>query len=626
MDLIQKTKQYNDQIKSFILNLDPKVLIRMLSEFEMPSPGQIAEFLARKWDELLRALFVSNYVQSGVQFEDYIRAVEDGTLSRCYFLGVADKEQGFLIRDPVVQPGLIAIGGQGSGKSTTVKGVLVTLQASSSDIVFLNLIDVSSKGMGDFSSLFTMDNVATTLFDKKKLIPSISMAFNELKMRGEAFRNIGSFENWLAKKQGEQNLPEAKPAEKLYDYEEKYEAIYFEYQEIWKKIFSKQALSQNEKDRLLWIYEKNILNQKEIFLVNLKKVIDGVYDSEALSAIELKDKPKKVALYVLAFEEFHEVCTSPEVNFAENHNTEGSIAWQLKKIARTGRSLGISMIIATQRATYLEIPNDLKAGITNVLAHKLGSSNDASAFNLGHAEQILSSQRGRSAYEEGFVQFPYFSPSVMDKLLRDYAKPFNGFLFGDQIQDYKDILSGEGSDGLVDNSPLKFLIANYQMFDKLPLAQRILGEFGFEILDEKYPSMELDAVVLKDGIRYSLMVIAPSGSRGLRSSGVSDKKITNLQKEMSANNTESVIIISFDTISSSVSKLAQKTGGYAVDKEDLTKIADILDNAEITKANGTFETLYKEIPFVKSEDKSAKTEDTQVIDEDDDFMKRFKFD
>ncbi len=598
-------------------------------KFRLPSIGQIKEYISRIYNSILIKVYIAEYKEPGVSFDDYIAAVESGLFYRKFFLGISDKEQGYLVRDPVPMPGLTTIGGQGSGKSTTMKGVLVTNIISSGHHSFYSLIDVSDKGMGDFSSLFTLPNVSTALFDKQKLVPAITMAFDELTKRGQVFGAIGSYDQWLAIKNEAKTIPEAKGAGSVYIYEDLLKEIWNEYKEIWQKLYSKIELSEHEKNRLLWMSDKDILNQGHKFCSNLKKVVENK-DDDLIKEVEITGEAKPVAFYYLVFEEFHNVPVAPEVNFADNHSTEGTLAYQLKTIARTGRSFGMNILVSTQRAGFMEIPNDMKAGITNVMAHKVGNANDASQYNLGHAADILSSQRGRSAYEEGWIQFPFFSGSTMEKLLKKYPRKFDALMFAHSPEKIKAALQGSGSDGMVLTADLTYIVLNYPMFKPERIVRRILGLFDFELLDEKFPSMEINGIVTKDGVRYALMLLVPKqSSRGMsRAPSISDKKIAHFKKEMELVDAQKVMIISFDQIPSSLQKLVKEYGGYAADKEDLIKIGEIMDNREQTESSGMFEKLYNEIVFVKdvSANESEKSNNKGPLDDDDDFMAQFKLD
>lgn len=598
-----------------------------LKKIKIPTPGQAYEAIVKQFHLAMLAIYISPYRDPGVELEDYLEAVKSGRLYRKLWLGIADKEQGYLVMDPVTNPGLICIGGMGSGKSTTLKGVVVTLQISSGQDVFFLMIDASDKAMGDYKAFFDLPNVATALNDKQKLVPAISMASDELKARGKRFADIGSYANWLALKNGAKDVPVVKGAGEIYEYERLYKEIHEEYLGLWQKMYSKIKLSEDEKNRLLWIADKDILSRGITFCLNLKKCVNEEDDS-LCPEIEIEKESKNVAFFFLVFEEFASVCNSPEIMFGENHHIEGTLAHKLKEIARTGRSFGINILIASQRATYTEIPNDLKVGVSNILAHKLGSSNDASAFNLGHAADILSTQRGRSAYEEGWVQFPYFPGASMEKLVRDFSHDFKGILFAHSAKDYKNALKGSGSDGMLEQAKLKFVALNHQMFKPVKVVKRFVELFGFEVLDDEFPSMEIDGIVTKDGIRYALMIIVPKPGRGgfSRGGGVSDKKIAHFKNEMKLVGADSVMAISFDTLPSGIENLAEKTNGYAVDKEDLVKIGEIIDQQEITKANGTFDELYKEIVFVRSEEEPQEDDVDEELDEEEEFLSNFNLD
>jgi len=573
-------------------------------------PIEYVEHLNHKWKSLMDWIFDVDFKDGFITTEYFLSKIESGEWYRKMVCGVSDKLQDFLVTDPKDAPGILLIGGMGSGKSTTGKGIVCTSLATSSKCAVYIIVDVSDKGAGDYTTLFKYkDNVATALYEKQKLVPVFNMAYEELIQRAKRFKNMYNSANFL-------------------EYEDHYRNMATRYKALYEKIKSSpQNLSEDEKEFLRFIATNDQLIMDVKFNKALLDIAAGkISESTVADALYTKEFVG-VAQFNIIMEEFHSIPASKEVEFMENHTVEGTIAYMLKQLGRTGRSFGFNLIPATQRCTYVEVPNDIKAGLTTTLCHRVNSPNDAQTANLPHAAEIKSYHRGRAAYEDGFVQYPYFSGASMERLVDRYYEPNRGELFAYKMEDYHKALSGTGSDGMVLTMPLKFIITNNQMFTAKKIVERILPLFGFELVEEDLTSLDINAVCLKNGHRYGIMIIAGGGGRGL-SRGPSSKKVDNFKIELALIDADRYLVFSFEKGESNIR--ISDIPGIVMDFEDMVKMADIIDNQQATKVLGTFDKLFSQIPLNKDLESSPSAKDggkkapKTRYSEDEDFMSRFK--
>lgn len=578
-------------------------------------PTEYLELLNERRKGFIENIFDVSYQDGKITTEYFLKKIESGEWYRKIVCGVSDKIQDFLVVDPFPQPGVLSIGGMGSGKTTTVKGIVCTSLATSSKCAIFIIVDVSDKGAGDYSTLFKYkDNVATALFEKQKLVPVFNMCFEELQQRSKRFKDMGGCGDFLI-------------------YEEKYRALAERYKKIHEKLVSSIALDSTESSLLEDIAMKDLLIMTPEFNRALLEISKGKINSDNVKAAVYNKEFVGVTQINIVIEEFHTVPNCKEVEFMENSNTEGTIAYMLKQLARTSRSSGFNLILSTQRATYTEVPNDIKAGLTTTLCHRVNSPNDIPA-NIPHAGDIKGHQRGRSAYEDGFIQYPYFSGSSMEKLVDKYYVPLKGELFAYKMEDYHKALGGTGSDGMCATMPLKFVIQNNQMFTAKKIVERILPMFGYEFVSQDLTSLDISAVATKGGHKYGILIIAPAaGSRGGFGKSVSDKKLANFRSELSLIEADRYLIFSFEKGGGVSFRESEGLKGISMDFEDMLKMADIMDNQETTKVLGTFDKLFEGIPLTKNLDEEASDDDSgskkksestrKRYSEDEDFSKMF---
>ena len=298
-----------------------------------------------------------------------------------------------------------------------------------------------------------------------------------------------------------------------------------------------------------------------------------------------------VARIMICMEEFHAVPASNEVKYHMNVDRPGSIAAMLKELMRVGRSYGITLLAATQRATSDDFPSSLKPGITQLMAFKVNNPGDATAINLAHAADIRSEQRGRCAYEGGFIQFPYFDDKGCAKLLEKHYKPLRAKLFKYTMDKYHEAFAGEGNAGMTKVEPIKSLLDNLNQYKVEDVSSRILESFDFETAPQTNTAYVASMLAQKNNKTYGVYIVqTPDQS--------SPKAIDALKKGLNFLNCESVIIVNYGkSMPPSLDAFVKDFGGYAVDLEDMNRIAQVLDNKDKLDEE-KYQLLYGELALV----------------------------
>lgn len=330
-----------------------------------------------------------------------------------------------------------------------------------------------------------------------------------------------------------------------------------------------------------------------------------------------------LARIVLCFEEFHALTNSKQINFQMNIDRPNTAAYQFRNFMRVGRSVGCNTIIATQRATSEDIPGSLKPGLTLFMAFRVNNPGDAAIANLPAAADIRANQRGRCAYEEGFMQFPYLKDKLAVKLLEEKVKPLKAKLLGKQVQDYHLATSGEGTEGFVWVKPLVQLIDARGQFEPRNIAKRILKECDFTFENQDNTALIAHLIAERDGERYAVVVVADRGD-------ASPKAISNLKNSLDQLKCKKVLGISFDSsVPSALQSLCNETGGIAVERDDLEQFAKLIDNRkEFSKEN--FQSRFDNFSLSRAyqSKKTGAKDDSDIEDEidsdfdNDDFMEK----
>lgn len=128
------------------------------------------------------------------------------------------------------------------------------------------------------------------------------------------------------------------------------------------------------------------------------------------------------------FEDFHAIPSL--INLENEHGIEGTTAYKFATLTRLGRSFGIFFNAASQRATAKECPKALMPGFSHRFSFHHYNPQDHEALNLPLGNEIKAAERGRCAYEKGFLQFPYLNDEDIKSLLKTHLKEFHSnFLF-----------------------------------------------------------------------------------------------------------------------------------------------------------------------------------------------------
>ena len=310
-----------------------------------------------------------------------------------------------------------------------------------------------------------------------------------------------------------------------------------------------------------------------------------------------------LARIMVCMEEFHAIPVANGVRYHMNVDRPGTVAAMLKEIMRVGRSYGICLLAATQRATSDDFPSSLKPGITQLMAFKVNNPGDATAINLAHAADIRSEQRGRCAYEGGFIQFPFLDTPDCEKLLERNYKPLKAQLLKHSVEKYQEAFAGEGNAGMTKVEPIKSLLDNLGSFKVEDVASRILESFDFTTEPQGNTAYVANLLAFKNQTKYGVYIIqSPDQS--------SPKALDSLKKGLAHLGCDGVIVINFGKSSPpSVDGLVKEMGGYVVDGEDMGRIAQVLDNKAKLEKEGKYDQIYSELALVpKKEIKLKKNE------------------
>lgn len=601
-------------------------------------------------DEKIDKLTLPKFITDGYGAEDFEKLIANGDLKDKYFLGIGDFCQGFYTRDMFEFPGIVCIGRQGSGKSTTLIGVLNTLLASNSDRMAIFCLD-TLKGMGDYAHLFKYKQSVFPIVElggHKKLIPVFDIIGRELGQRAVILAGLNSiFEGVLNET--------AKVSKSFQDITDNYRYFVELYLSKWYKEMESGQLSEEARKVLEIAESGNLLRLSYEGNKNLRRLLDGEkLTSEDLEKCKVRSDFQGFRRILLVFEEFHDIVNHPILNFLENKSTPGTIAQKFFRVARVGRAMGIHIAIATQRASYNEFPKDLGAGITNPMAHAVSDESDANGVDLGPQAAALPDQfKGRIAVKEGLVQFPHFptikaedleekwrvknpnkdksqmpkfeTSSSMVKLLDKYYKEPTFEFVSTTVEEIQNAIGGKGTEGLVMNGKIGEIVSNRNMFEVSEMAKRLAKDFGFTYYEQDNQSLEVHGVMEKDGERYALLGLkkADTGGRGGYGRGVtySKDKAESFSKQMKYKmiNCKKVFILSFEDEQGTpkeASDLYKKHGGYLVNGSELEKIGKIYGNIEQNVADGVFDDLKMDISLNHPplEVSNGEEDDSEMVD------------
>lgn len=602
----------------------------------------------------IETLLNAEFPVKGVTERDYLDLIESGELKGKIFMGI--DENGFIIKDPLDDPGVFCYGGQGSGKSTSLKAICTTVLCASSETTFMPFIDVSDKGMGDYKQFWPYTgNTCRVLFEIQKIVPLMDLLARELAARGKAFRDIGGannikqYEEMYREKLARYRfiLENLKSGKGLYGAKHDellkfllnknsiggpYKTVCSDLEEYkgdqkesaFNQVFkARMNLNMNDSQYLEYISSLNILRlTPEQNLAIAEAVKKSDITSEDVAKLEYTKEFVGVAQIYPVFEEFHNIPNSEQVNFDEKKDTFGSVAQQMFALARTGRSFGICFFVATQKASYKEFPSDIQVGITNIMAHK-GPGNGCLELPQDSGKLLMS---GHFIHKSGQGRSIYLTDSIMDKLLRKYVKPCKGEMFGPSIQEYHEALSGVGAEGMIKNYPLFNVVSNYSVFIKTgssearelaPLVERMLGLFNFSYKEQSNSTLTVKGIAEKDGHRFAVYY-GNFGSRRFSSdNSFNKKKSDQLKQDMEILGCDRLIAFAFGE-DQSLAGLARSLNGIYMDIDDMKRMAQVFDNRKENEEAGIFQKLVQDIALNRPLEKEESSDELEDEEDDDD--------
>lgn len=550
--------------------------------------------MRRRIRNYFSALLTASFIVKGVEFEDYLEYLKDESNMFTVFMGISSQKKGFYIQSLIKNPGLVVCGGQGSGKSFTGIFVLSSLLLSSSKELLIFACDSSNKRMGDYRFLFQYPNVIPAVGDMRKVILSINTAYAELQRRGVLFNEACDTDNFLTFRS------------KYPKYLKKTKSLLSRLRDI-----SYSELKEKERVVIDKLLRFDLFNIKDSKFDNILRRYSSEKslsrdDFDYLERVEPCDK---VPFIILAFEEFHDIANSPQINLSDDIKTEGTVANELFKIARTGRSFGLNIFIFTQKASYQEVHSDLKSGVVNYLAHKVSDASAVSAIDLAEAMDIDPSINGRSVTKSGGgkadqIQFPFFPETKeLYQFVEDYYEPLEAKPCGFNLEEIKASLESDDSDTIFKEYDLAKLLSNYKMMqdsgNRVTFMERVLVEFGFQNVEvNRDETLDMiDGVATRGGRTYALYIHLETEKYTRKF--ISSKKIDILADQISELKVDSLIVISFSDSIDSADSLVRKLKGYNLDKEDLDRIVKIISNKNSRSAADYHASLQK-LPLFES--------------------------
>lgn len=316
-------------------------------------------------------------------------------------------------------------------------------------------------------------------------------------------------------------------------------------------------------------------------------------------------KHQDTARIFLCIEEFHAIPNHSSIQYLQNVDKEGTTANMLKEILRVGRSYGIFLLCATQRATSDDFPSSLRPGITQIMVFRVSNPNDATAAGLSHASEISSTTRGRCAYENGFLQFPWITDDTAEMLLKHYVKPFKGKLFKYQVADYHTAFQGDGNQGMVHIKPFKSLFENWQSYNSDALITRFLKYFNFEVEPQLNSALNIQLIGTKEDTKFAIHIIKKSNKIG-SSTGFTNKTAQTVQEHAQVLGCSNIMVIQLDTqignmggMNSSLTTISNNANNIVLDYEDLLKISSVIDNRYSLEEEHNFDKLFNNFVLVK---------------------------
>lgn len=146
----------------------------------------------KKIRDRLDQIFTSPVEKKDFNLRTYIKHIESGEWRDKIVLGILDRRKDYLILDPVQQPGQMAIGGMGSGKSVAMRFTVATHILTNSEKTLYIMVD-PEKGMTDYKKFEPLkENVVWAVNAPEKFIAVMDLLTQELEKRKDAFSKVGA--------------------------------------------------------------------------------------------------------------------------------------------------------------------------------------------------------------------------------------------------------------------------------------------------------------------------------------------------------------------------------------------------------------------------------------------------
>lgn len=295
-------------------------------------------------------------------------------------------------------------------------------------------------------------------------------------------------------------------------------------------------------------------------------------------------------IYVFV-EEFYGITQSKKIDFHNKYDVEGTPAFQFFKLMRAGRSQGISLCVATQRANYDDIPSHIKAGITSWFVFKVNNPSDAAAVDVKGSEQITSDSRGKCATENGLMQYPYLNKRTVE-FIDSCATPFDAVFASTTLDGIREALSMPGLKGLVAIKKFSYIVDNTGSLPIKDIGERYLKEFGFDVKDQKNDAYQIDLIAERDGIKYGVLL------EGNEDPTTKKNKIASIvSKHLKTLKLDSVIILDVSDRANSrdLESIATELDGYHVDYDNVKHSCEVLDKRDEFESKEEFDEEFADL-------------------------------
>lgn len=525
---------------------------------------------------LEKLFLVSSGTESG-SLDQYIENIKNGAFENKLVYGISDKIGDFLVRNPQKDAGAFYLGYMGSGKSIAMKFTAITNKLSNNHNTIMILFD-SKKGLNDYSILYKGDykekfskNTITAIDDSRKIIPIIDYLYKEILHRQKSFSLLS--------------------ASNLSEYNRKMKALFD---------FRNGLVSKQEFEDLMGGDDTLPELPDDELKVFFEEKYKAAFDDFGLNEY------KETASILLIFEEFWSVPSSNEVKFQNKYDVPGSIAYKMNEFARIGRSYGLTMLAASQKATGDDLPMSLRPAFKHFMGFYTKSHGDLGTYDIEHGSQITVDQNGLCAYEEGFIQFPYFGDTdkTIKTLFDSYLKEFNARLLSTSVEKFKTIVES-GDKGIIKEGEILDIINNHDQFDFNDIAKRFLSEFLYDTEEVENKTFKINFIA-KNG-EFRAGVFCPEKSsmgHGRSSYEMDDKALISMIDGAKHLELENIIVFSPESRHSTNVDRAMKNSGLTytfIDLSDLKQMGTFLSESIKLREDGSYENFKNKLPLVTNE-------------------------